>query len=236
MEDANRQLVQHEKLASIGRMAATIAHEIRNPLTSVKLNIQKVAEEERFAEMVKAHLDLSLEGIDQIERFIKELLNFTRVQELSLERWPVAQIVDESLKVVKDTLAQRRIVVERACDDGLPPILADADKLRQVFLNVLRNAHEALGSGGKISIACDTVAEGARTMVRVRIADNGPGIPEKDRPNIFEPFYTTKPSGFGLGLANARKIVEQHNGSIGVGKKRGRGCVFVILIPAEATP
>jgi len=236
MEDANRQLVQHEKLASIGRMAATIAHEIRNPLTSVKLNIQKVAEEERFAEMVKAHLDLSLEGIDQIERFIKELLNFTRVQELSLERWPVAQIVDESLKVVKDTMAQKRIVVERACDDGLPPILADADKLRQVFLNVLRNAHEALGSGGKISIACDTVAEGARTMVRVRIADNGPGIPDKDRPNIFEPFYTTKPSGFGLGLANARKIVEQHNGSIGVGKKRGRGCVFVILIPAEATP
>ena len=79
MEDANRRLVQHEKLASIGRMAATIAHEIRNPLTSVKLNIQKVAEEERFAETIKAHLGLSLEGIDQIERFIKELLNFTRV-------------------------------------------------------------------------------------------------------------------------------------------------------------
>ncbi len=236
VEDANRQLVQHEKLASIGRMAATIAHEIRNPLTSVKLNIQKVAEEEQFAETVKAHLGLSLEGIDQIERFIKELLNFTRVQELSLERWTVAQIVDESLKVIKDTLAQKKILVERACDEGLPSILADADKLRQVFLNVLRNAHEALGVGGKISIACDTVPEGARTMVRIRIADNGPGIPEKDRPNIFEPFYTTKPSGFGLGLANARKILEQHDGSIAVGKKRGRGCVFVILIPAEETP
>jgi len=233
MEDANRQLVQHEKLASIGRMAATIAHEIRNPLTSVKLNIQKVAEEEHFAETVQAHIGLSLEGIDQIERFIKELLNFTRVQELSLERWPVAQIVDESLKVINDTLTQKKIVVERACDDDLPPVLADADKLRQVFLNVLRNAHEALGSGGKITIACDTVPEGPRTMVRVRIGDNGPGIPEKDRPNIFEPFYTTKPSGFGLGLANARKIVEQHNGSIAVGKKRGRGSLFVILIPAE---
>ncbi len=93
MEEANRCLVQHEKLASIGRMAATIAHEIRNPLTSVKLNIQKVAEEEKFAEAVKAHLGLSLEGIDQIERFIKELLNFTRVPELILERWPVDQIV-----------------------------------------------------------------------------------------------------------------------------------------------
>jgi signal transduction histidine kinase len=236
MEDANRRLIQHEKLASIGRMAATIAHEIRNPLTSVKLNIQKVAEEERFAETVKAHLGLSLEGIDQIERFIKELLNFTRVQELSLERWPVAQIVEESLKMIRETLDQKKIAVETACDPGLPSILADADKLRQVFLNVLRNAHEVLGSGGKIGITCDTVDEGGRRMVRVRISDNGPGIAEKDRPNIFEPFYTTKPSGFGLGLANARKIVEQHNGTIAVGKKRGRGSAFVILIPAEEEP
>ena len=235
MEEANRRLVQHEKLASIGRMAATIAHEIRNPLTSVKLNIQKVAEEEGFAETVKAHLGLSLEGIDQIERFIKELLNFTRVAELILERWPVDQIVEESLKMVRETLAEKKIEVEIACADGLPPILADADKLRQVFLNVLRNAHEALGSGGKIGIACDTVVERGRIMVRVRISDNGPGIAEKVRPNIFEPFYTTKPSGFGLGLANARKIVEQHRGTIGVGKKRGKGCVFVILIPAEET-
>jgi len=232
MDDANRRLVQHEKLASIGRMAATIAHEIRNPLTSVKLNIQKVAEEEAFAETVRAHIDLSLEGIDQIERFIKELLNFTRVQELSLERWPVEQIVDESLKVVRDTLAQKDIAVERSCPPGLPAILADADKLRQVFLNVLRNAHEALEPGGTIRIACDAVAGEGRTMVRVRIADDGPGIPEKDRPNIFEPFYTTKPSGFGLGLANARKIVEQHRGSIAVGETGGPGCEFVILIPA----
>jgi signal transduction histidine kinase len=235
MEDANRRLVQHEKLASIGRMAATIAHEIRNPLTSVKLNIQKVAEEEGFAETVKAHLGLSLEGIDQIERFIKELLNFTRVPELIQEHWPVDQIVEESLKMVREILAEKKITVDMACADGLPSILADADKLRQVFLNVLRNAHEALGTGGKISIACDTVVEHGRIMVRVRISDNGPGISDKVRPNIFEPFYTTKPSGFGLGLANARKIVEQHNGTIAVGRKRGKGCVFVILIPAEET-
>jgi len=236
VEEANRRLVQHEKLASIGRMAATIAHEIRNPLTSVKLNIQKVAEEEGFADTVKAHLGLSLEGIDQIERFIKELLNFTRVQELSLERWPVEQVVEESLKVVRDVLAGKGIKVEKDCAGGLPPILADADKLRQVFLNVLRNAQEALGSGGTIRIACDSVVEGGRTLVRVRIADTGPGIPEKDRPNIFEPFYTTKPSGFGLGLANARKIVEQHNGTIGVDAEGGCGGSFVILIPAEETP
>jgi signal transduction histidine kinase len=233
MEDANLRLVQHEKLASIGRMAATIAHEIRNPLTSVKLNIQKVAEEESFAEVVKAHLGLSLEGIDQIERFIKELLNFTRVQELSLVRFPLEQVVDESLKVVRDILVQKNIAVEKAYAEGLPAILMDGDKMRQVLLNVIRNAHEALEDGGKISIACDAVEDGGRKMVRIRIADNGPGIPEKDWENIFEPFFSTKPSGFGLGLANARKIVEQHNGTIRVGKRRGRGSAFVIHIPAE---
>ena len=233
MEDANRKLIRHEKLASIGRMAATIAHEIRNPLTSVKLNIQKVAEGENDGEAVKAHLGLSLQGIDQIERFIKELLYFTRVPELSLERWPVDQIVEESLKMVRDVLAEKGIVVEETCAANLPFVLADGDKLRQVFLNLLRNAHEAVEPGGRITIACDAVDDGRRTKVRIRITDNGPGIPEKDRPNIFEPFFTTKPSGFGLGLANARKIVEQHNGSIALGRKRGRGCAFIILIPAE---
>ncbi len=236
MEDANRKLVQHEKLASIGRMAATIAHEIRNPLTSVKLNIQKVAEEEGFAETVKAHLGLTLEGIDQIERFIKELLNFTRVQELSLERFPVEQVIEESLKLLKDTLAQKRIVVERTTSGCLPALLVDGDKLRQVFLNVLRNAQESLETGGRIVIATDAVEDGGRTKVRIRISDTGPGIPEKDWETIFEPFYSTKPSGFGLGLANARKIVEQHSGTIRVVKKRGRGCAFIILIPTEERP
>ena len=105
--------------------------------------------------------------------------------------------------------------------------------MRQVFLNVLRNAHEALEAGGKIAISCDAVREGGAQDVRVRISDNGRGIPEKDRENIFEPFFTTKPSGFGLGLANARKIVEQHNGTIRVVRKRGPGTAFDILIPCE---
>jgi signal transduction histidine kinase len=236
MEEANRKLIRHEKLASIGSMAATIAHEIRNPLTSVKLNIQKVTEEECVAESLQAHLGLALQGIDQIERFIKELLNFTRVPELSLERWPVEQIVEEALKMVRDVLAAKGIVVEKTYADGLPLVLADGDKLRQVFLNILRNAQEALDVGGRIAVACDTVDDGRRIQVRVRITDNGPGIPEKARPSIFEPFFTTKPSGFGLGLANARKIVEQHNGTITLGRKRGRGSVFIILIPAEEAP
>ncbi len=233
MDVANRRLVQAEKLASIGRLAATIAHEIRNPLTSVKLNIQKVAEDPRLDETEREHVGLSLEGIVQIEKFIKELLNYTRVADLNLERFPLEQVFEESFKVLKDSLARKGIRVERDFAPGLPPVLVDGDKMRQVFLNILRNAEEALEAGGRIDVAMDAVVERGQRKLRVRISDDGPGIPEKDRDNIFEPFFTTKPSGFGLGLANARKIVEQHNGSVRLARKRARGTSFVILIPSE---
>jgi len=233
MEAANRRLVQAEKLASIGRLAATIAHEIRNPLTSVKLNVQKVAEDGGLDDAVREHLDISLEGIDQIERFIKELLNFTRVAELALERFPLEQVIDESLKMIRPALHGAGIEVETRYAPGLPPVRVDGDKMRQVFLNVLRNAYETLEKGGRISVAVDTAEDGGRTWVRVRIRDDGPGVPEKDRENIFEPFFTTRPAGFGLGLANARKIVEQHSGTIRVAPGDGPGACFVIQIPAE---
>jgi signal transduction histidine kinase len=233
MDAANRKLVQAEKLASIGRLAATIAHEIRNPLTSVKLNIQKVAENEGLDETEREHVGLSLEGIGQIERFVKELLNYTRVADLTLERFPIEQILEESFKMIRDVLDRKLIVVGTDFAADLPTVMVDADKMRQVFLNLLRNAEEALPPGGRIDVSADLMVSGGQKKIRVRLSDDGPGIPEKDRDNIFEPFFTTKPSGFGLGLANARKIVEQHNGSIRLSRRKGRGTSFVILIPAE---
>jgi signal transduction histidine kinase len=233
MDAANRKLVQAEKLASIGRLAATIAHEIRNPLTSVKLNLQKVAESERLDDVEREHIGLSMEGAGQIEKFIKELLNFTRVADLSLVRFPVEQVLEESIKLLRESLTRKAITVEKKYAPGLPQVLVDGDKMRQVFLNVLRNAEEALEPGGRITVTLDLAGDAGHKKIRVRISDDGPGIPEKNRDVIFEPFFTTKPSGFGLGLANARKIVEQHNGSIRLARPRGRGTSFVILIPCE---
>jgi signal transduction histidine kinase len=233
MESTHRKLAQAEKLASIGRLAATIAHEIRNPLTSVKLNVQKVAEDAGLGGLEREHIELSMEGIGQIEKFIKELLNFTRAADLSLDRFPLEQILEESFKMLRGTLDEKRITVEKNYAAGLPPVLVDGDKMRQVFLNVLRNAGEAVGLGGRIVVQTEFVTEGRQKKIRVTISDDGPGIPEKNRVNLFEPFFTTKASGFGLGLANARKIVEQHNGSIKLAGKEGRGASFVILIPCE---
>jgi len=233
MEETQKKLIQSEKLAQIGRLAATIAHEIRNPLTSVKLNIQKVVEDGRLPALELEHLAITQEGIVQIEKFIKELLNFTRVSELHRARFSVSQIIDESLKVMSGCFQEKRVSVEKRIEDGLPEVNVDGDKMRQVFLNLIRNAWEAVEEGGRIKITAVLTGEGAGRRVRVRISDNGSGIPEKDWENIFEPFFSTKSSGFGLGLANARKLIEQHGGTIRVSRKRSPGAAFEVHIPSE---
>jgi signal transduction histidine kinase len=234
MEEANKRLLQAEKLASIGRISAGIAHEIRNPLTSVKLNIQKLTQSDNFSEIEKEHLDLSQEGIKHMEKSIKDLLDFTRASELNLARFSIEQILDESIKMLADSLDLKKIVLEKNYPDELPQVLVDGDKLRQVFLNVLRNAYEAVDEGGKISISVFLLKERPGKRIKVEISDNGSGIPEKDRDIIFEIFYTTKTTGIGLGLAIARKILEQHKGSIRVAENMNKETLFEILIPVGA--
>lgn len=230
-EEAQRRLVQSEKLAQIGRLAASIAHEIRNPLTSVKLNIQKVLEDGAFTEIEREHLNLSREGIAQIEKFIKEMLNFTRATELQKAPFAVEQVVDETLKMMGDAFREKKIIIEKRLDKSLPEILVDGDRLRQVFLNLLRNAVEAVGNEGRIVLSAQVKDDKRGRRIRIRVSDDGPGIPEKDWENVFEPFFTTKSWGIGLGLANARKLIELHRGTIRVVRPSGTGTTFEILLP-----
>lgn len=233
MEEANKKLVQVEKLASIGHISAGIAHEIRNPLTSVKLNIQKLLEKESLDESEQAHLDISQEGIAQIEKFVKELLNFARVSELNLDWFSIEQIVDGSVKMIADSLELKKVSLEKHYQEELPLMKVDADKIRQVILNILRNAWEAVEEGGKISIHLSQDSSHQEKYTKILIFDDGNGIPEKEWENVFEPFYTTKSSGIGLGLAIARKIIEQHDGSIEIKSTGGGGTSFVILLPVR---
>ena len=233
MEAASNKLVQAEKLASIGRISAGIAHEIRNALTSVKLNIQKLVQSDRLDEIEKEHLSISQEGISQMEKFIKELLDFTRVSELNLDLFSLEQILEASIKTLADTMELKKVAIEKSYKKGLPQVLVDADKLKQVFLNILRNSYEAVEEKGKINISLSLLKEKSGSKIRVYISDNGSGIPEDDRETVFEPFYTTKASGIGLGLPIARKIIEQHRGTIRVKKNVAKGTSFEILIPTE---
>jgi len=233
METANKRLIQAEKLASIGRISASIAHEIRNPLTSVKLNIQKISGSNCWGKIEKGHLEITQEGIGHIETFIKELLNFTRVSDLNCDYFQFEQIIDSAHKMISDSLELKNIQFHKDIPEELPLLHVDGDRMRQVLLNILRNASEAVDEKGEIKVTVSLLGDGSDKVMRVEISDNGPGIPEKERENIFEPFYTMKSSGFGLGLANAKKIVEQHNGSIRVIDKEGAGACFEILIPCE---
>jgi len=232
-ETANQKLIQAEKLASIGRISAGIAHEIRNPLTSVKLNIQKLMQSDNLDEVEKEHLNISQEGIKYMEKSIKDLLDFTRASELELARFSIEQILEESVKTLADSLALKKVMLKKNFQDELPQILVDGDKLRQVFLNILRNAYEAVDEGGEITISLSLLKERTRKIIKVEIFDNGCGIPDKERDVIFELFYTTKTTGIGLGLAIARKIIEQHNGSIQLSENAKKGTSFEILIPVE---
>jgi len=228
IEEANKKLIQAEKLASIGRISTGIAHEIRNPLTSVKFNIQKVLSSPNIEEDEREHLEIAQEGINQIDKIVKDILDFARVTRLNLDEFSLPNIIDESIKLVSNELKGKEITIEKKFDPDLPTIIVDADKLRQVFINLLLNSIEAIENKGKIKI---TASPKNKKFVKIRISDNGCGIPSEILPEIFEPFFTTKSSGTGLGLANAKKIIEQHNGSIYVISKKGKGTTFEIIIP-----
>jgi len=234
MEEANKRLIQVEKLASIGHISAGIAHEIRNPLTAVKLNIQKISAKENLDEGDLINLEISQEGIAQIEKFIKELLNYARVSELNLDWFAMDQIIDGSIKMIADSLELKNVTIEKHYAPDMPQVHVDADKVRQVILNMLRNSCEAVDDGGKIKVCIEKADTPLGPRLRTEISDNGRGFPQKDWENVFEPFYTTKASGIGLGLAIARKILEQHEGTIRVRAQEGRGSCFEILLPCES--
>jgi signal transduction histidine kinase len=233
MEEANKRLVQVEKLASIGHISTGIAHEIRNPLTAVKLNIQKLSEKQDLDEYDRSYLDISQEAIAQIEKFIKELLNFARVPKLNLDWFSAEQIIEGSLKMMAESLDLKKVRFQKDYQEDLPHVWVDADRIRQVILNILQNSYESLDVGGTILIALSAGQNAAGDCVNVMISDDGKGIPERDWENVFEPFYTTKASGIGLGLAIARRILEQHQGAIRIKDKPGWGTTFEITLPCE---
>jgi two-component system, NtrC family, sensor histidine kinase HydH len=230
--ETQRRLIQREKLASLGEMAAGVAHEIRNPLGGIKMATNLLSSPEVDGSPLSQEMARSiLSGIAEIERIINTLLDFTRDTRLDREAYELVRILDPVVEALAAEGRARGVAVGYGHVDRDVIVFADGQKLRQVFTNVMKNALEAVDprrAEGRVQV--NLFADGERATFEV--VDNGVGISADDRDKIFLPFFTTKPSGTGLGMSIVKKIVDLHGGDVAVDSARGRGTRVRISLPA----
>jgi signal transduction histidine kinase len=220
--------MQTEKQASIDELSSTIAHEIRNPIAAAKSLVQQMGEDPTSVENVD-YAKVALDELDRVERRISHLLRFAKEEDYHFDPVNLAAVVDSALTQLRAKLDAAKVSVARNYIGG-PTVQADKEKLKQVFANVLDNAIDALepvAEGRRIDLFIEN--GGRRAVVRLR--DNGCGIPPDKIDRIFNPFFTTKDKGTGLGMAISRKIVEAHEGTIDVVSEPGRGTEFAVALP-----
>jgi two-component system NtrC family sensor kinase len=236
LKKAQAQLVQSEKLSSLGRLSASIAHEINNPLAGIltfaKLIVRTIEggpiDEAGKRTLVK-NLLLVQRETERCSAIVRNLLDFARERPLTLRDVSVNAVVEEGLSLIAHQVQIQGVTIEKALGD-IPVVLADFGQLRQAFVNLALNACDAMGKGGKLSIS--TRVDGQE--VELVAADTGPGIPKENLPRIFDPFFTTKEKGTGLGLSVVYGIVQRHGGRIEVHSEPGQGTTFVIHLPVKA--
>jgi two-component system NtrC family sensor kinase len=233
LDTAQAQLLQSAKLAAIGELAASVAHEINNPLYAAR-NSLYLLEQDLPADLPQRRfLEIAQGELGRISRIITRMRDFYRPQRSELAETSVNSLLHDTVDFVRTYLRHGQINVTTSFDPTLPLLIAHADQLRQVFLNIVLNACDAMASGGTLHVATETVGanNGGHLGVMIRISDTGTGIEPAHLEHLFEPFYTTKPQGTGLGLAITAHIVTQHAGEISVESEVGKGTTFTITLP-----
>ena len=220
------------RLAELETVAAGLAHEIRNPLSILNLNLGLLAEDlagldDNRASGRQKKVDALRAEAKRLEGVLNDFLRYARGGALELGDVSLNDLVDEVLDFTGAEAAAHGIHVRRGLADGLPPIRADADRLKQAVLNVVLNAHEAMPDGGELMVETRPDDDG----VSLAVTDTGKGIAPEDLSRVFEVYHSTKPGGTGLGLATTRRIIEGHGGTISVASDPGRGTRFVIRLP-----
>ncbi|MCM0081907.1 ATP-binding protein [Geomonas sp. Red32] len=235
LKELYAQLVQSEKMAAFGALGAGIAHEVKNPLAGIlgiaQLSMRGVEE----STSIGKNLKIIEKETKRCKNIIENLLKFARQERVEFEEVDLRQVVSDAIAIVDHQLGINSIRVEKELADRLPACSGNANQLQQVLMNLMINAQQAMsGSPGTIRL---TAREGAQGWLELRIADSGPGIPEKIRAKIFDPFFTTKPAGqgTGLGLSVTYGIVKDHGGDIRVEGGEGEGATFVITLPTLGT-
>jgi PAS domain S-box-containing protein len=226
---------ESESLAHIGQLTTSLAHEIRNPLSSVKMNIQILLKNIQFSGNDKRRMEIMASEISRLERILAEMLDFARPLRLNLSSASINEIIDACLEIMDVRVNEKNLVVKKRYSKNIPYTLMDHDKIEQAIINVLLNSVEALKGGGEIKVTTKRVIKDGETII-VEIGDNGPGINLEDLPYVFDPFFSNKRKGTGLGLSNTKKIIEAHGGIVAVAKEKKRGLLCRFSIPVRERP
>ena len=235
------ELLRTEKMASLGQLAASVAHEVNNPLAGimvyVKLLLKKYRANEIQVEATQEQLLKMEKELDRTTRIIRNLLDFARLSEPSVRPVNANKIIDAALQLVGNQINLENIELEKHMGDDLPPVRADFDKIQQVLINIILNAIQAMPQGGKLTIRTSKadgviIDDTQKDMLRIDISDTGVGIPKENLNKLFNPFFTTKEKGkgVGLGLSVVHGIIGKHNGKIDVESEIGKGTTFTIYL------
>ena len=228
MRTMHEQLVQSEKMAALGAMMAEITHEIRNPLVSIGGFTRRLAKKLKDNED-KKYVDIILSEVARLEGIIHDNLSYIKELAPQFVETDIGGLIEEVLTLYEDELASRRIRVERNFSSSLPRLMIDPQQIKQGVINILKNAMEAMENGGTLFIRAYTIPEAQ--VAAIEIGDTGPGIAAKAMHNIFNPYYTTKPRGTGLGLPITNRIIQSHKGKIELRNRDGGGALFTIKLP-----
>ena len=223
------QVERAERLASIGRLAAGVAHEIRNPLGSLKGFLQYFQRKLPLDAQDKTYLSVMIQEVDRLNAVVSNLLEFARPKEPTLQECDVTEILRHALTLLAQDAAAKQARIRRDFPDELPLMSLDRDQITQALLNFLLNAIQAIDADGEIRVSASVSADSG--SMDITIGDTGAGIAPDDLPRIFDPFFSTKKQGNGLGLAIAHAIIERHRGEISVESEPGRGATFRVRLP-----
>jgi signal transduction histidine kinase len=244
-----QQMLQVKHLASLGELAASVAHEVKNPLAGIKLAIQVLAKEPRVAESQRETIQEIVRSIDRLDKTITDLLSYSRISPPALNFANLHGVIEAALFSIKEEAKIHGVRVEKSFDPTLPLLSLDSQQMEGVFLNLFLNALQAMPRGGVLTVQTKRRESGYRRQestpgspdseegwVEVTVTDTGEGIPPEVLGEVFRPFFTTKAKGTGLGLSLVQRVVEQHRGQVFAQSQAGVGTTFYLLLPIPPQP